>query len=290
MDQARANWVCGWSAQEITGRLGISSSVFKKAGLGAREIAQIREAGIAHLELSTNTSFDYRNGKQVSEIARECAIQGINIASFHTALFPFQSADEGERRTAVRDALYLAHTAVEMGAGILSCHLCTDAQTRRSIHEMLEELKDLPLVLAIENVGRVAIAAALSLVDEFDSERFKMLLDIGHERDGDGVNPFVKKDRARAAVAQCGDRLCAVHLHETLALKERADHRAPLHKDGLIEWGEVFAGLQDVGYRGVLLFEDGRGVNPEEWVRATGEFPAKFIERYGAPLSQCTAR
>ena len=282
MDQVETGLAYGWSAREITDRLGISSSLYKKIGLGAREIAQIREAGITHLELSTNASFDYRSRNHVSEIARECEIQGINIASFHTMRFPFQSSDEGERQGAVQDALYLAQIAVEMGARILSCHFCADAQTKRSIHEMLEGLEGMPLILAVENVGQVKIADALSMVDEFNSDRFKMLLDIGHERDSDGVNPFVKVEGARAAVAQCGAQLCAVHLHETFAREKRVDHGAPLHKDGIIEWGEVFAGLEDIGYRGVLLFEDGFGENPEEWVRATGEFPVKFVERYGA--------
>lgn len=285
MGKATTNLVCGGWAREITGQLGISSAVFKKVGLGAREIAQIREAGITHLELSTNTSFDYRNRKQVSEIARECEKESLNIVSFHTSLFPFQSADEGERTEAVQEAVFLARTAMEMGAGILSCHFHTNAQTERSVYEMLEELQDMSLVLAVENVGQVKIKDALSLVDKINSDRFKMLLDIGHERDSDGVNPFVKKDGARAAVTQCREQLCAVHLHETFALEHKPDHRAPLDKDGIIEWGEVFAGLKDVGYQGVLLFEDGRGENPEEWVRAVGEFPKKFVERYGTASS-----
>jgi sugar phosphate isomerase/epimerase len=109
-----------------------------------------------------------------------------------------------------------------------------------------------------------------------------MLLDIGHERDSDGVNPFTRKYRARKAVTQCGERLCAVHLHETFCIAYKPDHRAPLHDEGIIEWDQIFAGLKDVDYRGVFLFEDGRGDNAEEWVRAVGEFPRKFIERYGA--------
>jgi sugar phosphate isomerase/epimerase len=276
------NLICGWSAQEITARLGISSAVFKRTGLGAREIAQIRQAGIRHLELSTNASFDYRNRKQVSEIARECERVGLNIASFHTALFDhlLHSGDERERTRAVREAMVLARTAIEMGAGILTFHLHIHPQSKRSIYEMLEKVQDTSLTLGLENVGPVKVADALSLVDEIDSDRFRMLLDIGHERDGDGVNPFVKKGSARAAVAQCGEQIGAVHLHDTLALEQKPDHRMPLHKDGLIEWGEVFAGLRDAGYQGVLLFEDGRGENPAEWVQAVGAFPRAFVERY----------
>jgi hypothetical protein len=30
----------------------------------------------------------------------------------------------------------------------------------------------------------------------------------------------------------------------------------------------------------MFLFEDGRGENPEQWVRLAGEFPANFVARY----------
>jgi hypothetical protein len=43
----------------------------------------------------------------------------------------------------------------------------------------------------------------------------------------------------------------------------------------------VFAGLRAIDYRGVLLFEDGRGENPKEWTRLAAEFPRNFVARYG---------
>ena len=285
--EPEANLARGWTSREIADRLGISSAVFQKRVLGAQEIALIREAGITHLEISgMPRSFDYRDRRQVSEIKAACKKQGVEIVSCHTSIFPFGSGCEKERKEAVREALFLARTAAEMGVSILSCHLSTDEQAQRSIADMLEALEDIPLTLAVENVGGVSIRDAMSLVDEIGSDRFKMLLDIGHERDADGVNPFVKIEGARAAVTQCKGYLSSVHLHETFAVEQKPDHRAPLHEDGIIAWGEVFAGLKDAGYRGALVFEDGRGENPEEWVQATGAFPAKFVARYGTGLSQ----
>jgi len=38
--------------------------------------------------------------------------------------------------------------------------------------------------------------------------------------------------------------------------------------------------LKDIEYTGELLFEDGRGENPEEWIRMTAAFPQKFVQRY----------
>ncbi len=65
--------VYGWSEEELTSRLGISSAGFQQVRLGGRQIAMIREAGITHLELSTiPRSFDHRDREQVREIVREC--------------------------------------------------------------------------------------------------------------------------------------------------------------------------------------------------------------------------
>ena len=60
----------------------------------------------------------------------------------------------------------------------------------------------------------------------------------------------------------------------------KADHRAPMHPDGMIRWDEVFAGLKAIDYRGVFMFEDGRGENPDEWTKLAAEFPQSFAARY----------
>ncbi len=122
----------------------------------------------------------------------------------------------------------------------------------------------------------------MAVVDDINSDRFGMIVDIGHTRDSDGINPFVKKEKARQTLAQCGNRVFHIHLHETFDLEQKADHRPPLHKNGIIEWGEVFAALKDIDYRGELVFEDGRGENPEEWLRMTAAFPQVFVRRYGS--------
>lgn len=50
-----------------------------------------------------------------------------------------------------------------------------------------------------------------------------------------------------------------------------------------IEWGEIFAALKEIGYSGELVFEDGRGEDPEQWTRLTAAFPQAFVRKYGQP-------
>jgi len=189
-----------WTAEEIGCRLGISTAIYQKIPLGAREIAAIRHSGI-HNEHS-----------------------------------------------------------------------------RGIVDDLLEQTEGVRIKLTTENMG--ALPSYVAAVDKVNSDRFGLTVDIGHPREGDGVNPFTRSDRARRTLAECGDAVFHVHLHETFDLEKHADHRPPLHEDGIIEWGEVLAALREIGYRGELLFEDGRGENPKEWLQMTAEFPRAFVGRY----------
>ncbi|MBN1672456.1 MAG: sugar phosphate isomerase/epimerase [Kiritimatiellae bacterium] len=290
--------VHGWRAGQISGRLGISMAIFQKIRVGARQVTQIREAGIARIELLVRpataeqaATFDTADKAQVAEVLGECQRQGVRIVSIHNTIALVQalcSENEAERRDGVARTVANARTAAQMGAGVLVTHLNPKKEeTRRSVEDILLATEDLPLVVAFENCGANAtIKDVLAFLDEAGCERLRMTLDIGHERDADRVNPFVKRERARAALTQCGRHLAHVHLHETFAIEKKPDHRPPLHKDGIIEWGEIFAGLRQVEYAGTILFEDGRGEDPEDWIRHTGEFPEKFVRRYGRDNDQ----
>jgi hypothetical protein len=59
--RAQDNSESRWTAEEIEERLGISTAVYQKMRLGARQIAEIRQAGIKRIEISSIPhSFDYR--------------------------------------------------------------------------------------------------------------------------------------------------------------------------------------------------------------------------------------
>ena len=269
MTSVETNAACGWTIGEIAARLGITSAVFQKARFGTQEVARIAQAGIRYLELTvapldlsvTPRSVDHRDQKQMSEVIAACETHGVQIAVMHGPVLAYDAKDQAERKAAVKEGLAVARVAVELGAHIMVNHFRINAYTRRSIHELLDQTASLPVTLGAENLeeDEGSIEKVLGLVDEFDSDRLKMVLDIGHELDDDGKNPFTEKDRARSAVTQCEGRIVHVHLHETLAhaYKKRPgeqpplrhlDHQPPLHKDGIIEWGEVFMGLNDINY------------------------------------------
>jgi sugar phosphate isomerase/epimerase len=271
-----------YTAAEIAARLGISMAVFQKERLGARHIGAIREAGIQGIELlMMPRTFDFRDRQQVSEVLSECRKQSVSVVSVHGNLKrKYNDPIEDKRRTAAAELLEEVRFAEAAGARILVAHFGTNKPAYKTVTELLDQTKDLRIRLTVENM-RGGLKPYADFVDRIGSDRFGLTVDIGHARDTDGVNPFVKKGRALEVLSVGARRILHLHLHDTFNLKTRPDHRAPLHPDGIIRWDDVFGGLRAIDYGGVFLFEDGRGENPDEWTRLAAGFPRNFVARYG---------
>ena len=272
-----------YTADEIEARMGATTAAFRldDTRLGASEIAAIRAAGITRIEvcgIKSPEHFDFGSSQQAADVARECREQGVEIASAHGPTVAYASEDEDERRAAVKQAANAARVAEEMGAKVMVCHFGTTDESRRTVEGMLEELDGSTIRLANENGEN--LLDYMALVDEIGSDRFGMVVDVGHTRDDDGVNPFIKPDRARETLAQCGSRLIHLHLHDFL---ER-DHIAPM--DGNLQWAEVFGALKDIDYQGVFMFEalfppDKIENRPDYVLAKTAAFPQAFAAKYG---------
>ncbi len=271
----------GWTAEEIEERLGCSTIVFARDRLlSAADVAMMREAGITRIEvcaLGTPGHLDIEGRSNVAEVVSECERQGVDIVSMHSPGYLYNSDDEDNRKKAVEQGVVAAKVAEEIGAGVMVCHFRPEDPSEKSVTEMLEQLDGHSIKLAIEN-GR-DLADFTAFIDKIGSDQFGIVVDIGHTRDDDEVNPFTKKDQARETMAQCGDRLIHLHLHDWV---ER-DHISPL--DGSIEWAEVFAAFKDIDYGGQLMFEAAytpeREISPEYVLGKVAAFPQGFVERYG---------
>ena len=272
-----------YTADEIAGRLGATTGAFldDETPLGARQIAAIRAAGITRIEvcgIGSPKHFDFGNSQQAADVVRECREQGVEIVSFHGPTVEYAAADEEERGSAVKEAAAAARVAEDMGASVMVCHFGTSEKSKQTIVDMLEELQGADIRLANENGAD--LRDYMAVVDEVGSDQFGMVVDVGHTRDDDGVNPFIKPDRARETLAQCGSRLVHLHLHDFLD----RDHIAPM--DGNLEWAEVFGALRDIDYQGQFMFEalltpEGTMDRPEYVLAKTAAFPQAFAARYG---------
>ncbi|MFC1525606.1 sugar phosphate isomerase/epimerase family protein [Candidatus Latescibacterota bacterium] len=274
-----------WTAAEVSARLGLSTAVHQRSRLGTEHIAAIRQAGIERIELSIiQGCLDHRDDGQAAELLRACQSEGMAVVSVHGPFgLRYGASDEAIRKTVVSESMLGICFAEMMGAAVYVAHFGAAEHSRRTAEELVRETEGTGIVLTTENQVGEGLQPYLDVIDAVGSDRYGLTLDIGHNRDADGVNPFVRADRARATLVPCGHRLRHIHLHETFDLEEQPDHRPPLHPDGIIEWGEVFAALREIGYSGELVFEDGRGEDPEQWTRMTAEFPQAFVRKYGTP-------
>jgi sugar phosphate isomerase/epimerase len=272
-----------WTSEQLSKRLAISTAIFQKSALGEQHIAKIREADISKIELSVIiNSLNYRTRAQVTELKNACESNKIEVTSVHGPFnLPYNTEDEDVRKKVVEESYVALQFAAEMGASVYVAHFGLKEHGRKTVTELLERTRDMDIVLTTENQTHQPFEPYMQIVDDVDSDRFGMIIDIGHARDEDGINPFVKRDVARQYLSKCGARVKHAHLHETFDLDKKQDHRPPMHKNGIIEWGEVFAALHDITYTGDFVFEDGRGEDPDEWIQHTADFPTAFVERYG---------
>ena len=265
------------TAPTIRERLGASSVVMPgHERFGAREIATIREAGIARIEicgLHPPTHYDYHDTAQVSEITAECEKHGIAIVAVHGPGVPYDCPYEEVRQAVVREAVASARVAQDMGASVFVGHFGTSERSVRTVSEMLEALDGDPIKLAVENGGD--LRDFVDIVDRIGSDRFGMVVDVGHTRDEDGVNPFIKAERAHEVMAVCEHRLLHLHLHDFAD----TDHYPPF--DGGLQWGEIFSALHDINYAGEYMFEAVARVSIEDTLQKTSAFPDEFAARYG---------
>ena len=266
-----------FTAEQIRQRLGYSTCAFPgDEPFGARHIAMIREAGIQRVEicgLHPPTHYDYHDAAQVAEIKAACQKQGVSIVAVHGPGVPYDSRYESVRVAALREGLASARVAQELGASIFVAHFNANERSERTVCEMLEDLEGGDIKLAVEN-GK-DLTDFCGFVDRIGSDRFGMVVDIGHTRDPDGVNPFIKSGRAYEAMASGGHRLFHLHLHDFAS----SDHYPPF--DGTIQWGEIFLALQDTAYAGEFMFEiAGRG-SIDDTLQKTVAFPNEFVRRYG---------
>ena len=242
-DNSQSDSSFDWTAEEIEARLGSSTIPFPRDRLlRAEDIEKLREIGITRIEvcgLGNPGHLDVDDRKYLSWVRSECEKQGVSVVSTHSPGYLYNSDDEDNRKRAVEEGVHAAKVSEELGAGVMVCHFKPEEPSEKSVNEMLDQLKSHSIKLAIENGQDLADYTAF--IDKVGSDQFGMVVDIGHTRDKDGVNPFIKKDRARETMAQCGDRLIHLHLHDWVD----QDHFSPL--DGAIQWDDNLRRLQ--GYR-----------------------------------------
>lgn len=242
------------------------------AGMELRQAAVVaRSAGFTTLEPILQAegelaiSTDESDCRRLADHAREA---GIHIGSLATGLFwqkPFSSPDPAVRQEAHTLALAALDRAAWLGAevllivpGVVARHqqpgqmLCGYAE---ALHRAFDALRGLVyeaesrgVILAVENVWNQLLISPIEMrefIDRLASPWIGVYFDVGN---------VLRYGFPQDWIRILGRRIVRVHLKDFKATVGTAAGFCPLG-EGDVQWPEVFAALQAIGYQGPLIYE-----------------------------------
>ncbi len=246
------------TAEGIRQRLSISTLVFLGyRPFGEAALEELTRHGIRRIELLESPEQydvgDWRSMEHVGETCRQC---GVEIAAYHAYKTNFSDlGSEAERRERVDLCRRQIDTLLKLGGTLWGSHAReADEVVEKSYEELARHIEATDAVITVENFGRegTTVDDRVAFLDRMDHPQVGMILDIGHERTPDGINPMTQPGGPTAILEKCGHRLRHLHLH---GFKDGADHHPPLVDGDEIQWRELFEMVGKVDYPGVLNFE-----------------------------------
>jgi len=244
--------------EEIRKRLSISTLVFHGyRPLGEGTLEELIRHGIRRIELlESPEQFDMgdaRSMKIVGQMFRSC---GIEVAAYHAHKTHFSNLDtEEERQERVALCKGQIDTMLDWGGRVWGCHAgLASAAMVKSYEELARHVEGTGAIIAVENFAAegMGVEERVAFLDAMDHPQVGMILDIGHVRDAEGVNPMTLPGGPTQVLELCGHRLRHLHLH---GFKDGRDHFPPLVHGDEIQWVELFRMLRAVDYPGDFNFE-----------------------------------
>ena len=247
-----------YTEEEIRRRLSISTLAFYgMRPLCADAFRDLSLSGIRQIELlESQEQHDMIDSGSMRRLAATAADFGVHVAAYHAHHTHFNGVEtERDRISRVDRCKRQIDTMQELGGAVWGCHAgIPDTWMQRSYEELATYVEGTDTVIAVENFNQdgVDIHARLRFLSDIDHDQVGLILDIGHHRDPDGRNPMTVPGRPTEIFSEIGSRLKHIHLH---GFKEDRDHHAPMCDGDQIQWLEVFSGLFDTGYPGLINFE-----------------------------------
>ena len=247
-----------FTAEEIKQRLSISTLVFHGyRPIGEDALEELARHGIRRIELlESPEQYDLTESRSMQLVGETCRKCGIQVAAYHAYKTSFADVDtEAKRQERVDLCRRQIDTMLELGGKLWGSHAGADDEiVAQSYEELARHIEGTEAVIAVENFGRrgVAVEDRVAFLDRMDHPQVGMILDIGHERNAEGINPMTLPGGPAAILAQCGHRLRHLHLH---GFKDGMDHHPPLVDGDEIQWRELFEMVRTVNYPGDFNFE-----------------------------------
>lgn len=152
-----------------------------------------------------------------------------------------------------------------------------DKNLRKSYEELARHVEGTDVAVAIENFTHEEywVENRVAFLDEIDHPQVGMILDIGHVRNPEGINPMTIPGGPTRVLEMCKNRLCWVHLH---GFKDDEDHFPPFADGETIQWVEIFRMLREIGYSRSFNFEPKGEPRHLNTLEETAKAPGRIVE------------
>lgn len=269
-----------YSVDEIKKRQSMSTVVFwKHRPIGERAIEELARHGIKKVELlESPEQFDMTDRRSMQYVGDAFHAQGIQVVAYHAHMTNFTNLEtEEKRRARVDHCRRQIDTMAELGGNVWGSHATeTDGTLFKCYSDLLRHIEGTQIVILIENFKEEGlwVEDRLSFLEKMNHPQVGMILDIGHVRNPDGVNPMTIPGGPTRILSMCRRHLRHVHLH---GFKDGVDHYPPLADGDAIQWVELFRVLYAIGYDGHINFESKGEPKHLNTIEATALAPERIV-------------
>lgn len=270
-----------YTAEEIRERQSISTLVFYGfRPLGEGALAELAQHGLRRIELlESPDQYDMTDMGSMRALGETFRANGIEVGAYHAHRTTFgEIGTEADRQERVDLCRRQIDTMLELGGRVWGCHAGqSDASMVTSYRELARHVEGTGAAITVENFSSpgVEVEDRIAFLNEIDHPQVGMILDIGHVRNGEGINPMTLPGGPTEVLELCGRRLLHIHMH---GFKDGRDHHPPLCDGDQIQWLELFQMLRRVAYPGWMNFEpigDARHANTLDYTRRA---PERIVE------------
>jgi hexulose-6-phosphate isomerase len=241
------------------GTVGIKGSVLKK-------MRAVKEAGFDGVEMTSHL-----NVAEVLKARDETGLEIPSVCGAHHWSKPLSDPDPAVRaeglealKQSLREAKQYGAASVLLVPAVVKAEVSYDEAYKRSQEEIRKAIplaQELGVKIAIENVWNHFLLSPLEAaryVDEFNSPAVAWHFDVGN---------VVNYGWPEQWIRTLGKRIVQLHIKEFSRKKRDAEglwkgFSAPL-MEGDVNWSAVMNAVDDVGYRGWAITEQGGGSTPE---------------------------
>jgi sugar phosphate isomerase/epimerase len=270
-----------YTSDLIRNRLSISSIIYwghRPIGEGALE--ELSRNGFTILELiDSPEQFDMAEPSSMRALGDACRSCGIRVGAFHAHFTNFSGvATEHQRYLRVDLCRRQIDQMLELGGALWGCHAWeTNTILFKSLEDLARHVEGTEAVVTIENFKEEAqsVENRVAFLDRLNHPQVGLILDIGHVRNTEGMNPMTCPRGPAEILHTCGDHLKHLHLH---GYNEGTDHFPPFTGGDSILWKELFQSLHASGYSGLFNLEVRGEPKNKDAVKLCSFFPERIAE------------